>query len=151
WGSITVGQAREAARSRLGDVAKGIDPRAVRLAAKAKADAVREEAKLTLDALLQEWSRLHLAGRRARYRAEAVRAIRHAFAEHLRRPAAHLGRADAVAVLDKLLDAGTRSIAGRTLAYARACYAWAHKRGKVPTNPFAQLPVPEGVPARERV
>jgi hypothetical protein len=37
WGSITVDQAREAARVRLGDVAKGIDPRLVRMAARTHA------------------------------------------------------------------------------------------------------------------
>jgi Arm DNA-binding domain len=51
WGGITVDQAREAVRARLGDVAKGIDPRAVRLAAREKAAAVRAEAQLTVEAL----------------------------------------------------------------------------------------------------
>ena len=150
WGGITVDQARDAARARLGDVAKGIDPRAVRLAAKEKAEAARAEAQLTLDALIDNWAKLHLAGRRPRYRTEAVRALRLAFAGHLKRAAARLSRADAVNVLDQLVHAGTPAIAGRTLAYARACYGWAEKRGKVPGNPFAGLPIPAGVEARER-
>ena len=37
------------------------------------------------------------------------------------------------------------------MAYARACYGWAQKRGKVPANPFTGLPVATGVEARERV
>lgn len=151
WGSITVDQAREAARARLGDVAKGIDPRAMRLAAKAKADAERAESRLSLDSLIDEWAKLHLASRRPRYRAEAVRAIKVTFADHLKRPAARLSRADAVNALDKLVKANTPAIAGRTLAYARACYGWACKRGKVPGNPFLGLPIPTGTAARERV
>jgi integrase len=151
WGGITVDQARDAARARLGDVAKGIDPRAVRLAEREKAEAARAEARLTLDALVDEWAKLHLASRRPRYRAEAVRAIKFAFADYLKRPAARLSRADAVNVLDQLLKADTPAIAGRTLAYARACYGWAEKRGKVPSNPFAALPISAGVAARERV
>jgi integrase len=151
WGGITVDQAREAARARLGDVAKGIDPRAVRLAAREAAEAARAEAQLTLGALVDEWAKLHLASRRPRYRTEAVRAIKLAFADHLKRPAARLSRADAVNVLDQLVHADTPAIAGRTLAYARACYGWAEKRGKVPSNPFAALPIPAGVEARERV
>lgn len=151
WGGITVDQARDAARGRLGDVAKGIDPRAVRLAAREKAEAARAEARLTLDALVDDWAKLHLASRRPRYRAEAVRAIKLAFAGYLKRPAARLTRADAVNVLDQLVNADTPAIAGRTLAYARACYGWAEKRGKVPSNPFTSLPIPAGVEARERV
>lgn len=151
WGSITIDQARAAARARLGDVAKGIDPRAVRLAAREKAAAERAETQLTLDALVNDWAKLHLAARRHRYRTEAVRAIKYAFAEHLKRPAMRLTRAEAVAVLDKHLHADTPAIAGRTVAYARACYGWALKRGKVSANPFADLPVPVGVTARERV
>jgi integrase len=150
WGGITVDQARDAARSRLGDVAKGIDPRAIRLAARAKAEAERAEAKLTLGALVDEWASLHLAARRPRYRAEAVRAIKVAFAGYLKRPAARVTRSDAVNVLDQLIRADTPAIAGRTLAYARACYGWAEKRGKVPANPFTGVPIPAGVEARER-
>ncbi len=151
WGGIMVDQARDAARARLGDVAKGIDPRAIRLAARAKAEAERAETKLTFDALIDDWASLHLAARRPRYRAEAVRAIKVAFADYLKRPAARVTRSDAVDVLDQLIRADTPAIAGRTLAYARACYGWAEKRGKVPANPFSGLPIPTGVEARERV
>ena len=98
WGSITVSQAREAARARLGDVAKGIDPRSVRLAARARAEVERTEARLTLEALIDEWGKLHLSSKRPRYRTEAQRALKHAFALHLKRPAARLSQADAVNV-----------------------------------------------------
>jgi integrase len=151
WRSITIDQAREAARARLGDVAKGIDPRAVRQAAREKAAAERAETQLTLGALVDDWAKLHLCSRRPRYRAEAVRAIKYAFSDYLKRPAARLTRTDAVNVLDQLVQADTPAIAGRTLAYARACYGWAQKRGKVAGNPFASLPIPAGVTARERV
>jgi hypothetical protein len=53
WGGITVDQAREAARACLGDVAKGIDPRAVRLAARQEAEAERAETQLTLGSLVE--------------------------------------------------------------------------------------------------
>jgi integrase len=128
-----------------------MDPRAERLAKRKAAERDRAERALTLEALVDDWFALHLAHRRPRYAAEAVRAIKHAFADHLRRPAARLGKADAVAVLDGLLKAGSAAMAGRTLAYARACYAWAQRRGKVAANPFADLPIGAGVVARERV
>ena len=150
WGGITVDQARDAARVRLGDVAKGIDPRQARLATRAKAEAERAETKLTLATLIDDWATLHLAARRASYRIEAVRAIRHAFADYLKRPAARLNRADVIAVHDRLVAGGKPAIAGRTMAYAAACYSWAEKRGKVPGNPFSRLPQAASSEARER-
>lgn len=148
WGSITIEQARDAARARLGAVAKGIDPKAERQRRRNEAERERSEAALTFDALIKEWATLHLAQRRERYRAEAVRAIRLAFADLLKRPAARVTRADAVNALDKLLRAGKLSMAGRTLAYARAAFRWAERRGKVPSNPFQGLPIVTGTSHR---
>jgi hypothetical protein len=37
------------------------------------------------------------------------------------------------------------------MAYARACFAWGKRRGKVPENPFADLPISAGTTERERV
>ena len=141
WGNITIDQAREAARVGLGTVAKGINPRTERVRQRAEAERERVEAALTFDALVAEWVALHLAQRRERYRTEAVRAIRYAFPHLLKRPAARITRADAVNALDKLVRAGTAAMAGRTLAYARAAFQWAEKRGKVPHNPFLGLPI----------
>jgi integrase len=151
WGGITIEQAREAARARLGAVAKGIDPKADRMSRRREAERERAELALTFDALVSDWATLHLAQRRERYRAEAVRAIGHAFPELLKRPAARITRADAVNALDKLVKAGRAAMAGRTLAYARAAFGWAEKRGKVPVNPFQGLPIAVGASVRERV
>ncbi len=151
WGSITIDQAREAARAKLGEVAKGIDPRAARLAQRAAAALDKAERALTLEMLVDDWAALHLKHRRPRYAAEAVRAIKFAFADHLRRPAARLSRSDAVAVLDATVKRGKMATARLTLAYARACYSWAEKRGKVSSNPFVGLPFNVGVAARDRV
>ncbi|HEV7267242.1 MAG TPA: site-specific integrase [Falsiroseomonas sp.] len=150
WGALTLDKARETARGILGDVAKGEDPEAKREARRAEAERDRAERALTLETLVDDWSKLHLAGKRPRYAAEAVRAIKHAFAADLSKPAARLSRAEAVNTLDALTKAGKVAIAGRTLAYGRACYTWAQKRGKVAGNPFAGLPIPAGVTARER-
>ncbi len=150
WGNITVDQARIAARVRLGAVATGINPRAERLRLKQEADRERAETALSLNALVEEWAVLHLAQRRERYRAEAVRAIRYAFAALLKRPAAQITRGDAVNALDSLVKGGRAAMAARTLAYARAAFHWAQKRGKVAHNPFQGLPISTGTAARER-
>ena len=151
WGAITLDQAREAARIRLGEVAKGSDPKATRTAQRDAAAVERAERALTLEALVDDWAALHLASKRPRYSSEAVRAIKYAFAKHLKRPAAKMTKAEAVAVLDAILKAGNAAMAGRTLAYGRACYAWAEKRGKVADNPFEKIPIATGTVSRDRV
>ena len=80
--------------------------------------------------------------RRPRYAREAQRALQYAFGHLLNRPAARVSRADAVNTLDALAKAGRVAMAGRTMAYARACFRWAEKREKVPSNPFMGPPMP---------
>src|SRR5262249_47457767 len=60
WGNITIEQAREAARVRLGAVAKGIDLAAERIHRRAEAERARAEAALSFEALIIEWKALHL-------------------------------------------------------------------------------------------
>ena len=75
-----------------------------------------------------------------------------AFAAHLARPASTLTHAAVIAVVDKLASDGKAPIAGRTMAYGRACYGWGVKRRQLAVNPFAGLPMVQGAnPARDRV
>ena len=141
--AISLASARKAARAIMGDVAKGDDPASERKR-KSAHDA------LTLDALIEQWEALGLADKRERYVAEAVRAVRYAFADHLKKPAADLNRSDVVHILDNLARAGKNAMASRTAAYGRACYQWAVKRGSLRTNPFQDLPIAP-VAKRERV
>jgi len=151
WGNLTVDQAREAVRARLGAVAKGIDPRAERVQRREAAERERAEAALTFDTLINEWQTLHLAHRRPRYAAEATAAIRRGLPHLLRRPATRISRNEAVNTLDQIAKAGKAITAGRTMAYARACFAWGKRRGKGSENPFAELPISAGATERERV
>jgi integrase len=137
---VSLAKARDAVRAIMGDVAKGIDPVAERKKAKA------HEA-LTLAALLSDWQALHLASKRPRYAAEAVRALRNTFARHLSLPASNLTRPAVVRALDKLARDGHAAMAARTAAYGGAAYRWAIKRGALSENPFANLPV---TPAERR-
>lgn len=89
--------------------------------------------------------------RRDSYRKEAVRALHVAYAKHLQRSAAGLTRDQALQVLDGLVKAGSDAMAGRTLAYGRACYRWALRRGMVSVNPFDGLPIAAGTVSRDRV
>jgi integrase len=159
--ALALSKAREAAAAIMGDVAKGRNPAAERKEAAAAERAKRTRDRLTLAVLLEDWERLHLAHRRPRYAVEAVRAMRHAFADHLDAPAEELHRAAVVRALDALtrqrkrkddeVKSKGRAIASRTAAYGRAAFAWAMQRGTVATNPFTQLPVAKSIETRERV
>ena len=151
WGAVTLKAARQAARGILGDVAKGQDVAAVRTTERKRIASEAAADKLTLSTLLDDWDRLALAQQRDSYRKEAVRAIKAAFPGHLDRRADALTRADALATLDAMAKAGKATMAGRTLAYARACYTWAIKRGRLPSNPFLALPIGSGTVSRDRV
>lgn len=151
WGALTVEGARDAARVRLGAMARGIDIVAERKEKRAAVAAEKAEIALTLDRLIEDWSALHLAKRRPRYQAEAARALRVGFATQLKKPAARLDRKTVVDTLDSMMKAGAVAMASRTLAYGRACYTWGQRRGKLDANPFVGLPIAPAIPARERV
>ncbi|MGJ0510665.1 MAG: tyrosine-type recombinase/integrase [Methylocystis sp.] len=148
--AISLAKARDAVRAIMGDVARGIDPAAERQRATAEARQRAARDALTLEALLEHWRSLHLASKRERYAAEAGRALRLAFRHHLELPAADLHRNHVVKILDAMALRGNGAMAARTAAYGKAAYSWAMKRGAVPANPFANLPLPPPV-ERDRV
>jgi integrase len=161
--ALSLAQAREAAAAVMGDVAKGLNPAMERKEAAAAERAKRARDRLTLRVLIEDWERLHLAERRPRYAAEAVRALHYAFADHLDDAAEDLDRTAVVRTLDALARRRKRkdgngadkpkatAMIGRTAAYGRAAYAWAAKRGIVHANPFAELPISKSAGKRERV
>ena len=160
------GRARQSARSRCGRHGRrceGKEPGAERKDAAAAERARRTRNRLTLRVLIEDWNRLHLAGKRPSYAAEAVRALHYAFADHLDDAAEDLDRAAVVRALDGLTRRRKRkdgdgadkpkgaAMTGRTAAYGRAAFAWAVKRGAVRANPFAALPIDKSIGKRERV
>lgn len=145
--AVKLAEAREVASELLKMMRIGVDPRE---AAKA-AEAEKKAAGLTFEALLDEWAALHLIHRSPGYAAEAVRAIRTGLPNLLKRPVNQITRTDAVNALDRVAKAGRTVTAARTVAYARSCFSWALKRDKVPSNPFARLPIAGAMNERERV
>jgi integrase len=154
---------KEAERLRHQVRRDGQDPHRERKAQAVAAKAKAERDRLTLAVLVDDWKRLHLRGRSERYTAEAVRALKTAFQDHWDRPAEELDRAAVKRALDGLgrPDKGAkrrRGIAGdgsaiqnRTVAYGRACFAWAMKDERIAANPFLALPLPQTAKARDRV
>jgi integrase len=150
-GAVSLADARAATKAIMGDVARGLDPAAIRKAEAAAARAEADRQAMTLSVLVDTWKTMHLAGKRPRYAAEAVRAVEHAFAKHWDKPAEHLDRSSVVRVLDALAKNGSVAMASRTAAYGRACFGWGLKRSQVHTNPFTDLPTMGAVSKRDRV
>jgi integrase len=157
---------KEAERLRQQVRHDGQDPHRERQEQVAASKAKAERDRLTLGVLVEDWKRLHLAGRSDRYTAEAVRALRTAFKDQWKGPAEALDR---VAVKRALNGLGPqdknakprRGIAGdgsaiktRTVAYGRACFGWAMKEERIAANPFLAVQIsksPKGDGSRERV
>jgi hypothetical protein len=148
--AVSLAKARDAVRAIVGDVVKGIDPAAVRKKAVAEVRRKAAHEALTLAALVSDWQALHLASKRPRYAAEAVRALNNAFPRYLELPAADLDRAIVVKTLDAMARKGSAAMAARTGAYGKAAYGWAVKRGVLSVNPFVNLPLAP-TERRERV
>jgi integrase len=144
--AISLANARLAARQIAGAVAGGKDPAAERKAAVLEA---KREA-LTLAALIHQWERLHLAGKRPNYAVAASSALRRSFEKLLDAPAVGLDRAAVVRVLDDLAKDGKAPMAGATARYGSALFGWAVKRGALTSNPFERIPVTPTV-RRDRV
>ena len=89
---------------------------------------------LTLDALLDQWETLRLADKRERYAAEAVRAVRYAFAKHLTRrpPTSTAPPCSRARPPRQGWKAGDGEPHGRL--WARR-YHWAVKRGSLESQP----------------
>jgi integrase len=138
-------KARGVVREIMGDVARGLDPAAQRKQAR-----LRAHEALSLDTLLSDWQALHLTNKSPSYAAAAVRALRHAFPRYLDLPATALDRVAIVKALDAMARRDSVAMAGRTVAYGKACFGWAIKRDTLTVNPFVNLPVAR-IERRERV
>ena len=150
WPTLSLDAARNAAKIKLGEVAAGRNPRAERLAARAEAARREEEELLTLDRLISDWARLHLASRKPTYALEAQRSLRAAFSSFLKAPAARLTKSQVINQLDEISQQGKATSAARTLGCGRAAFNWALKRGKIEHNPFSNLPISTRSKQRER-
>ncbi len=149
-GDLTLASAISAAAAKMGDVALGRNPAADKKRAKAEAKEKAKVEALTLGVLIDKWEAGHLADKRPGYAAEATRALRFAFKEHLKAPAAALTPEAAEATLDAITDAGKKATARLTGAYGRACYGWAIGKRWLSKNPFAGIKL-KAVASRDHV
>ncbi len=180
---ITPAQARKLAEIARGREQAGGDPVAERkgeiAAEEAEMQALRERRKvdaLTLDRLIDEWDRKHLAHQKPRYRLEAVSRIRSSLPALLTMPAHAIDTKTLRQALDKLASEGRPTTdappvlalkkrgkgvsprpakpipdtARRVRAYGHALFNWAVDQELVAENPFARIKLGGGVKERER-
>ena len=152
---------RQAAKVRQEVRREGRDPHKERKDRAEAAAAQAQRDRLTLKVLVEDWQARRLANRRPRYAAEAVRALRVAFAKHWEKPAEDLDRVTVGRVLTDMTRHAPNqekktprryAIARSTAAYGRACFTWAIKHHLVQDNPFAAVPLDDfHTEARDRV
>jgi integrase len=159
WGAeLSAAKARKKAESLRGQVRDARDPvseRRAAAAARAKEEAAQKAAKAadayTVRALIQSWTDHHLAERSDSYRKRVPAELRRVLAKWLDAPARQFARTDAVQALDATKAGAGPIAANRARAEARACWAWAVKRGALELNPWEATPKPSKENARERV
>lgn len=104
FGVLTTGAAQRKARALSGAVAEGRDPWAERKAAVAQAKADAAEAALTVRALIEDFDRRHLSGKRPSCRRDFLSRMRQHLAPIRDTPAAQVTRRQAVQVMDAARD-----------------------------------------------
>ena len=157
-GGLTAVKGRKEAERLRGLVRNGRDPVAeLRNAKEAAAEAERKRRAVfaadafTVSKLIDAWETKGVAHRRASYVGDATGRLRNYLADWMERPAGSITKLEVIQVLDQIeTERGTTS-ARRGLAYARAAYGWAHKRGMVDVNPFAGITAPGKENPRDRV
>ena len=155
---LTTAQARKKAEALRGQVRDARDPIAERR--KAKADAAKAAAEeraakavaiYTVDRLIEQWTEHHLSERSESYRKRVPSELRRVLKPWLEVSAAAFARTDAVQALDASKSGSGPIAANRARAAARACWAWAVKRGALELNPWEATPKPSRENSRERV
>jgi integrase len=150
FGALTVDQARREARALLGDVARGVDPYAVRQAAAEAERQANAEAAYTFGYMVDAWAAARNGDRRESYLREAVLCLKRNLTSWWNRPASTITLQEAVLRLDELKEAKGVVAANRTLAYSRAAYSWACKRQALASNPLKGIEQPGRETPRDR-
>lgn len=136
-GTISPEQARDAAKSQAGEVAKAKDPVAERMASRAEATQAARAAVNTVNAVLDDFEKRHSDKQRS---GEEVKRI---FKLHVRprigsRSIYDLTRRDVTDMLDSIEDKSGPVIADRVLAHVRKAFNWQAVRDEAFTPPIVK-------------
>ena len=139
---LSLAQAREEARRKLTEIAKGLDPRAVK----------REAAAIeTFETVAARYVERYAKAHTRRWR-ETERLLEHdAIPRWRHRPIDKITRHDVVALLDQIVDRGAPQTANRALATIRGLFNWAVARGALERSPCSSVAMPSPANKRDRV
>jgi integrase len=145
---VPLDAARDAARVRFGEAAKGIDPKA----AEAKARAEAKVEKLTLKKIVERYLKIKADQVRPRTFAQAKLHLENYFGSLEHKPIGLIKRADAAVALQDIIQNHGRVAAARARTNLSSCFVWAMKEGLCETNPTIATNNPAaGIKSRDRV
>ena len=133
----TLAQARQRAREAIGEIARGIDPAAVKAAARRSGGAAGGDAPKTVEELAERFMARHA---RRKLRKNTVASYQRAFDKEVlpvwkNRDIATIQRKDVNALLDSIVD--DRPVtANRTLAALSSMFSWAVERDILEQSPI---------------
>jgi integrase len=139
--AMGLSKARQSARSKLEEIARGTDPRATRPAPR-RPDTVRN--------VIEEFMTRHAKANRS-WR-EVERIFNHdVIPVWGNRPIAAITRRDVLDLLDSIVDRGSPIMANRTLANVRKLFNWAISRDIIEASPCTKVTPPGPAVSRDRV
>ena len=144
YGNITLEQARELARKRLGEVADGKDPLLVRQASRKKNEWTVKKAFTDFMKRYAKTHNIHWEETERIFKKDILPAIG-------RKPIDEVSKEDVIKILDKVMARGSKIMANRTLAAIRKFLNWCIERDLIKFSPAYKITSPAKNPTRDRV
>lgn len=144
YGNITLDQARELARKRLGEVADGKDPLAIRKASRKKNEWTVKKAFVDF---LKRYAKVH-----NKHWEETERIFEIDVLPVIgKKPIDEVKKEDILKILDKVMARGSKTMANRTLAAMRKFFNWCIERDLIKFSPAYKISPPAKTISRDRV
>jgi len=136
YGQITLAQATEVAQIKLGEIAKGIDPQAVKEGERAQAVRVKASPKFTLQGVAKDFIERYAKRRNRSWRQKERILNRVVPLLGGSKPISSITRADITILLDRIEDEGGPSSAEAALGVLRKMFNWHATRHSEFNTPF---------------
>lgn len=144
YGNITLEQARELARKRLGEVADGKDPLLARQASRKKNEWTVKKAFADFMKRYAKTHNIHWEETERIFEKDILPAIG-------RKPIDEVSKEDVIKILDKVMARGSKVMANRTLAAIRKFLNWCIERDLIKFSPAYKISSPAKNLTRDRV
>jgi integrase len=142
--TLSLAEARDLAKTKLGEIAGGKDPRVVK---QTKAEAEAETVALVVERFITRHVKV-----KNRTANEIERKLRVEVLPRLgKRPLASITQRDIIALLDAIVDRGAGTQANRVLSTLRKFFNWCCERGLLDRSPCDRVKAPTPETKRDRV